>query len=170
MVVAEWRLRGRGATPLRLGLFHVRVSAEQRKKEGYPPGVRHMPSDPEEIPWPRGRLWKVGVNQSKNPMPAPPCSPWEALGSTSGISQAVFGHPGNWRLSDLLWAGTALEVGVGIGSARHATGRPTLQKSCSYPHHLYFAFPFTPALTTVYRPSVGKQSAAGSFTHEKKGF
>lgn len=28
IVVAEWRLRGRGATPLRLGLFHVRVSAK----------------------------------------------------------------------------------------------------------------------------------------------
>lgn len=32
MVVAEWRLRGRGATPLRLGLFHVSVSAEKERR------------------------------------------------------------------------------------------------------------------------------------------
>lgn len=68
-----------------------------------------------------------------------PYSPREALGSASGISQAVLAHPGNWHLSgDLLWAGTALEIRVGVESIRHATGRPTLQRTCSYPHHLYY--------------------------------
>lgn len=42
MVVAEWRLRGRGATPLRLGLFHVKVSVRSSgKRRLFTPGGTH---------------------------------------------------------------------------------------------------------------------------------
>lgn len=35
MVVAECKLRGSGATPLRLGLFHVSVSVERGMRDGH---------------------------------------------------------------------------------------------------------------------------------------
>lgn len=41
MVVAEWRFREEGATPLRLGLFHVKVSVEGWEEKVTTPGGTH---------------------------------------------------------------------------------------------------------------------------------